>query len=264
MKAAKGRMARIAVFILIVGCTSTPQSPPLPPTPSTPLPQYPAQALDLTNWKITLPVDAAGAASGRAVEVTQPALGTFVREPYFVLDPKGGVRFRAPTNGATTQGSTYPRSELREMTDGGTRQAAWSTTEGRHSMTIEQAITAVPAAKRHVVAGQIHDGSDDVLTIRLEQPRLFVDHNGRDGRTLTGSYVLGTRFTVRLEASDGEIRVYYNGSPTPNDTLAQEGGGMYFKAGAYTQSNCTRETVKPCGEDNFGEVVVYALRVEHR
>ena len=225
--------------------------------------QLPSEALNLTNWKVTLPVDADGTTTGRAAEVTQPRLASFVREPYFLPGPRGGVRFRAPTNGATTQGSSYPRTELREMAEGGTRLAAWSTTEGRHSMTIEQAITAVPATKRHVVAGQIHDGTDDVLTIRLEQLRLFVDHNGVDGRTLTGSYVLGTRFTVRVEASGGEIRVYYNGSQAPNDTLTRAGGGMYFKAGAYTQSNCTRETATPCGEGNFGEVVIYALKVDH-
>jgi hypothetical protein len=251
--------------VLLIGCASgaatQAPSPSPPPTVSAP---YPAVLLDLSNWKVTLPVDAAGGTIGRATEVTQPLLATFVTEPYFVVRSDGGVRFRAPTSGATTQGSSYPRSELREMADGGTRLASWSTTEGRHSMTIEQAITAVPATKRHVVAGQIHDGSDDVITIRLEQPRLFVDHNGVDGRTLTSSYVLGTRFTVRFEASDGQIRVYYNGSPTPNDTLARAGAGMYFKAGAYTQSNCMRETVTACGERNFGEVVIYALRVLHQ
>src|SRR5687767_10149659 len=247
-----GRMMRILSFIikvapllalLVIGCAPGASTPASAPTPSPTVPaRFPAELLDLTNWKVTLPVDAAGATAGRATEVTQPLLATFVREPYFTVSPDGGVRFRAPTNGATTQGSSYPRTELREMTDGGTRLAAWSTTEGRHSMTIEQAIKVVPATKRHVVAGQIHDGSDDVITVRLEQPRLFVDHNGVDGRTLTSSYVLGTRFTVRFEASDGQIRIYYNGSQTPSDTLARAGGGMYFKAGAYTQSNCTRET----------------------
>ena len=273
-------MKRIVLFIinvaslsavLAVGCAPA-ASPPVPtqvPSPSAPTPvsvtaRYPAALLDLTNWKVTLPVDAAGGTIGRATEVTQPLLATFIKEPFFVVRSDGAVRFRAPTNGATTQGSSYPRSELREMADGGTRLAAWSTTEGRHSMTIEQAITAVPATKRHVVAGQIHDGGDDVITIRLEQPRLFVDHNGVTGRTLSSGYVLGTRFTVRFEASDGEIRIYYNGGATPSDTLARAGGGMYFKAGAYTQSNCMRETVTPCGESNFGEVVIYTLRVDHQ
>ena len=133
---------------------------------------------------------------------------------------------------------------------------------GTHTMMVEQAITAAPAVKKHVVAGQIHDGSDDVLTIRLEYPRLFVDHNGVDGPTLTSSYVLGTRFTVKIEAGDGQIKVYYNGSETPADTFPKSGSSNYFKAGAYTQSNCTREA--RCNTDNYGEVVIYRLEVTHR
>jgi hypothetical protein len=145
--------------------------------------QFPAQVLDLANWKLTLPVNAGGATTGAPIEIQQPALAAYAQEPYFRVRGDG-VQFRAPVNGVTTAGSRYPRSELREMTNNGTRQASWSTTEGVHTMVIDQAITAVPATKPHAVAGQIHDAKDDVLTIRLERPRLFVDHNGTDGATL--------------------------------------------------------------------------------
>jgi hypothetical protein len=217
--------------------------------------------IDLTNWKLTLPVDAAGGTSGRPEEIQQPRLGAYARAPYFAVRG-GGVQFRAPTNGTTTSGSRYPRSELREMAGGGARLASWSAESGTHAMVVEEAITAVPRAKRHVVAGQIHDGEDDVVTIRLEYPRLFVDHNGTAGETLTGSYVLGTRFTVRIEAGEGEIRVYYDGAAAPADRLPKKGAGLYFKAGAYTQSNCSREPA--CGPDDYGEVVIYRLEVTHR
>jgi hypothetical protein len=232
------------------------------PTPATDAEsRAPGRILDLSDWKLQLPVDGAGGTAGRPAEVLAPGLGTYVQAPYFAVRA-GGVQFRAPVNGVTTSGSRYPRSELREMTGGGATLAAWSTDAGTHTMEVEQAITAVPATKRHVVAGQIHDGTDDVITVRLEHPRLFVDHNGRPGATLTPSYVLGTRFTVRIEASEGQIRVTYNGAATPADTLARSGGGHYFKAGAYTQSNCTREVA--CGAENFGEVLIYRLEVSHR
>jgi hypothetical protein len=216
--------------------------------------------LDLTGWKLTLPVDDAGEPAGRPAEVTQPRLATFRLDPVFTLQGEG-VRFRARTDGVTTPGSSYPRTELREMSPDGARLAAWSTESGRHTMVVEEAITALPATKRHVVAGQIHDGEDDALTVRLESSRLFVDHNGVDGATLTRGYVLGTRFAVRIEASGGAIRVFYNGSETPADTLERRGGGMYFKAGVYTQSNCQREA--SCGAQNAGEVVIYRLQVTH-
>ena len=241
--------------------TATTPVPGVPGAPPVPAAEHPALLLDLTEWKVQLPVNAAGDMTGRHLEIPQPRLRTYASAPYFTVRGDG-VQFRAPVNGVTTSGSRYPRSELREMANGGMSMASWSTESGTHTMVVEQAITAVPAVKKHVVAGQIHDGSDDVLTIRLEYPRLFVDHNGVDGPVLTGSYVLGTRFTVKIEAGDGQIKVYYNGSETPADTFPKSGSSNYFKAGAYTQSNCTREA--RCNTDNYGEVVIYRLEVTHR
>ena len=228
---------------------------------ATPAAEFPSQILDLSRWKLQLPVNADAQFTGRYVEIQQPQLARYLIAPYFVVRGDA-IQFRAPVNGLTTSGSMYPRSELREMTGDGRAQAAWSTTEGTHTMTVEQAITAAPAVKRHVVAGQIHDGTDDVITIRLENSKLFVDHSGVDGPTLTSSYVLGTRFTVTVEASGGQIRVYYNNSPTPADTYAKPGDSMYFKAGAYVQSNCQREAV--CAPTNYGEVLIHRLSVAHR
>lgn len=219
---------------------------------------YPAQILNLTNWKQTLPTGSSGSPS----EITQTSLATYSNTPYFQVNSAGsGVQFRAPVNGVTTSGSGYPRSELREMTNNGKDKASWSTTSGAHGMYIDQAITAVPKSKKHVVAGQIHDSSDDVIVIRLEYPRLFIDINGNSGPTLDANYTLGKRFNVKFIASNGKINVYYNGGKTPAYVLSKSGSGNYFKAGAYTQSNCSKETV--CSSDNYGEVVIYKLLVEH-
>ncbi len=244
--------------------TNTPT--PVPPGPTaTATPSgsgtLPSQILNLTNWKLTLPLNSSGGLGGEAAEILQPQLNSYVNNPYFVVNGNG-VQFRAPVNGATTSGSSYPRSELREMTNNGSALASWSTISGTHTMFIDQAITTVPATKKHVVAGQIHDSADDVITVRLEYPKLFVDHNGVAGNALTSNYVLGTRFTVKFEASGGQIQVYYNGSTTPNDTLSRSGSGMYFKAGDYTQSNC--DTDSPCSATNYGEVIIYQLTVTHQ
>lgn len=219
---------------------------------------YPAQVLDLTNWKETLPTGS----SSKPTEILQASLSSFSAPPYFQVNAAGdGVQFRAPVNGVTTSGSGYPRSELREMTDNGTKNASWSTTSGTHAMFIDEAITAVPKTKKHVVAGQIHDSDDDVIVIRLEYPKLFVDINGKTGPTLDPNYTLGKRFTVGFVATDGQIKIYYNGSTTPVYTLNKSGSGNYFKAGAYTQSNCSKET--DCSSGNYGEVVIYGLAVQH-
>src|ERR1700754_4217801 len=76
----------------------------------------PAAVLDLTTWKITLPTGA----SGSPTEVKQPALDSFQVAPWFTTaDSCRAVQFRAPVNGVTTSGSSYPRSELREIADNG-------------------------------------------------------------------------------------------------------------------------------------------------
>lgn len=232
--------------------------------PSHPPSEYPGQLLDLTNWKITLPLPSQND-SDKPLEILQPQLARYVANPWFLLNPEGsGILFRAPVNGTTTSGSSYPRSELREMTSNGLVRASWSSTRGTHTMLIDQAITAVPQTKRHVVAGQIHDSSDDVIVIRLEYPRLYLHVDGKNVLTLDENYVLGERFTVQFVVSGGKTAVYYNGSATPVYTLNKSYSNAYFKAGAYTQSNCSREgSSSLCNASNFGEVVIYQLTVRH-
>lgn len=222
--------------------------------------KYPAEVLNLTNWKQTLPIGS----SRKPKEITQASLGTYIHNLFFRTNTEcTGVVFRAPVNGVTTSNSGYPRSELREMASNGKSLANWSTTAGTHTMTIDQAITAVPKVKKHVVAGQIHNADDDVIVIRLEYPKLFVDINGKAGPTLDANYTLGKRFSVKFEASNGKIKTYYNGSAKPVHTLTKKGSGNYFKAGAYIQSNCSKEKKKTCDSNNYGEVVIYKLLVHH-
>ncbi|NUP13922.1 MAG: polysaccharide lyase family 7 protein [Polyangiaceae bacterium] len=222
-------------------------------------PSLPAELLDLSNWKLTLPISEAGDES--PLEIKQPDLATYSVDPYFHLDAaKDGVIFQAHAGGATTSNSGYPRSELREMTSRGADLASWSTTSGTHTLVVTQAITHLPAAKPHVVAGQIHDDSDDVVMIRLEDEYLFVEGGGDDLGELDPNYVLGTPFAIKLVAADGVIQVYYNDLTTPKVEVEADASGCYFKAGVYTQSN-TSTGDEPSA---YGEVVVYDLSVVHQ
>ncbi len=216
---------------------------------------YPAQYLDLTNWKLTLPIGNAG----KPTEVKADALKTYAADSFFFVDANKGVVFRANAGGVTTPHSKYPRTELREMTNGGKDKAAWSTTEGKHSMTITEAITHLPVAKPHIVAAQIHDESDDVVMVRLERDYLFVEGGGSDLGALVSSYQLGTPFTVKLEAQNGRVRVYFNDMSKPKVDIERKATGCYFKAGAYVQSNPEK------GDDAsaYGEVVISKLALAH-
>ncbi|WP_033320117.1 polysaccharide lyase family 7 protein [Streptomyces yerevanensis] len=218
---------------------------------------YPAEVLDLTNWKLTLPTGE----DEDPTEITQPELATFSAAPWFRVDDTcDGVLFRAAVNGVTTGGSSYPRSELREMTAGGEDEAEWSTTEGKHTLVVTEAFMARPKEKPQVVGAQVHGGDDDVTVFRLDGKKLYIT-DGDDSRhhLVTDDYELGTEFEAKFVAQDGEIDVYYNGEL--ETTIEHDGDTNYFKAGAYTQANC--DNSDPCAKGNYGEVRISAIKVTH-
>lgn len=216
----------------------------------------PGSLLNLKNWKIALPIDTAHA--GTPDEIKQPEITNFTdSNSFFLNSARDGVVFRARADGATTKNSSYPRSELREMTDEGTENASWSTSKGFHTMTIRQAITHLPDVKSELVSAQIHDEDDDVVMVRLEKNHLFVESDGENIGTLDEEYILGTIYEVRIEVQDGRIEVYYNGVLKVD--IKKTGTGYYFKAGCYTQTN----TTKGDPATSYGEVVIYDLAVKH-
>ncbi len=226
------------------------------PTPITGA-TYPAQILNLTNWKITLPIGS----SGSPTEIKQPALTTYKIDPWFVV--KGsGVQFRAAVNGTTTSGSSYPRSELREMTGSGTTNASWSSTSGTHTMTVDTMVTHLPNTKPHLVIGQIHDSADDVTVFRVEGTTLWItDGNTTHGFAVDTNFALNKRVSIKFEVSAGKVKYYYNGTLLPY-SQSKSFSGAYFKAGAYTQANCSNSS--PCDSSNYGEVIMYNVTVTHQ
>ncbi|MFE6163984.1 polysaccharide lyase family 7 protein [Streptomyces sp. NPDC056486] len=219
----------------------------------------PASAIGLSKaWKLQLPLPNS---SGSPLEVKQPALATYNNAPWFTTTSVcDAIRFRAAVNGATTSNTGYPRSELREMTSGGSGNASWSSTDGTHTMVVDEAITHLPADKPHIMAGQIHDETSDVTSFRLEGSSLYVtSYNNTHYKLLTSNYQLGDRFQGKFVVHDGKVDVYYKG--TLQATIAADFGSGYFKAGAYTQANCNNSS--PCGTSNYGEVSLYKVTVTH-
>jgi len=143
------------------------------------------------------------------------------------------------------------------MIQNGTKLASWSTTSGTHTLEIVQAITHVPVVKAHVVAGQIHDANDDVIVLRLEGSKLFIDLNGVNGPVLTSSYKLGDVFTFKFVARSGGVECYYNGVLAYRYPI--NATGCYFKVGCYTQSNVSKGDLPTA----YGEVTVFNATVKH-
>ncbi|MFO0954443.1 MAG: polysaccharide lyase family 7 protein [Isosphaeraceae bacterium] len=229
-----------------------------PPAP-TAAAEVPGALLDLTHWKLTLPVGRAG--SDVASEVRQPELATFADRHAFFVDPAGrGVVFRAPCGGVTTRGSKYPRSELREIY-GHTRkesEAVWSTDDGiSHVLNVSLAITHLPDRKKEVSCVQIHDAKDDLLMVRLEGRKLLVERGRERDVVLDANYAPGDFFDLKVAAESGRIKVWYNGEKKLD--WEKPGTGCYFKAGCYTQSNLSRGD----RADAYGEVIIRRLDLTH-
>lgn len=223
------------------------------PSPSSGRSPSPGAVLNLTDWKLQIPV--ASSQPGQVEEVTWPALRTY-SSWYFQLNGAGnGVVFRATAGGATTPGTVFARTELRQMTDGGRNQAAWSSAGSTWSMTIREAITHLPPVHPAIVAGQIHGmGIHYVALVRLDGHLLWVKTETGSGGSLDENYQLGTIFTIKFVASGDAIRIYYNGALKVE--LHEQCIGCYFKAGAYLQSNTNWDA-----PNSYGEVIIYGLTV---
>jgi Alginate lyase len=213
----------------------------------------PAAVLNLTDWKLQIPV--ASSLPGQVEEVNWPALRTY-SSWYFQVNQAGdGVVFRAAAGGATTPGTVFARTELRQMTDGGRNQAAWSSANSTWRMTIREAITHLPPVHPAIVAGQIHGmGTHFVALVRLDGHLLWVKTEAGSGGSLDENYQIGTIFTLEFVASGDVIRIYYNGALKVE--LHEQCIGCYFKAGAYLQSNTNWDA-----PNAYGEVVIYGLTV---
>jgi len=226
----------------------------------------PARVLDLTNWKVTLPIAKPG--TNTAMEVLQPQLASYSISPYFMVNAAGNaVIFQANAGGVTTSGSSYPRSELREMTNNGTQLASWSTTSGTHTLVVKEAVNHLPVVKPQVVSAQVHDASGDIIEILADGLRknadgtfgICVRYNGSEQSTcLDSHYTMGTAYTLQIVASGGHIIIWYNG--VQKFDFTNSSSGDYFKAGCYTQSN----TSKGDAPDAYGEVAIYDLQVRHQ
>lgn len=122
-------------------------------------PLSPGQVFNLSSFGLQLPVSNG---KGGVMQVLQPALRTY-SSPYFYTDPiDNGMTFWCPENGATTSGSSFPRSELREETD-------FDLSPGRHVLNATVAVLSANSSKASVTIGQAHiDGISGHCSIFVE------------------------------------------------------------------------------------------------
>ncbi len=214
--------------------------------------QFPGELIDTNEWYLTLPTGQ----EGKPDTIDGADLARYHSKFFALNESRDGIVFTANAGGATTSGSKYPRSELREMN--GTEKASWDGRKGTHTMELDQAITATPGDKPDVIAGQIHATSDDLMQIHLSGTQLTVKYaDGKEKVVLDEDYRLGKRFTTKIESSGGRVKVWYDGQQKAD--LAINSPTSYFKAGAYVNSN----TGNGESASAVGQVVIYRADVTH-
>lgn len=228
---------------------------------------------NLSNWKLTLPVDSSGGTSGTAVEIKSLA---GYESPYFYDAPNGAMVFDASVAGATTSGSKYPRSELREMTPSG-GLAAWKLSQGgtmTATLTVDKVPTMSNGATGKVVVGQIHGQNDEMIRLYWEHNTVYF-HNDLSGPKNTENVFtfkdadgnapnisLGEKFSYKIDAHGNTLTVDiyadghdYNSTTTLNAVWQSD--TLYFKAGVYLGDNASQ------GWTGLGQTSFYGLDFGH-
>lgn len=200
--------------------------------------------------------------------------------PYFHLGSNGGMTFVAPVNGATTSGTDYARSELREMAGG--KLAAWTVGQGG-SMQVEMAVETVPqkstGADGRIVIGQIHGKSAELARLYYENGKVYFvdDHGGKNNHSATFNLHdasghtthigLGERFDYDITVKDAVLTVeafvggtkYSASEPVKS---VWDSDKLYFKAGVYDGVGAPGSGAGTIGT-GVGSTEVYNISVSH-
>jgi hypothetical protein len=222
-------------FFLIINLHSFAQLNPLLP---------PGGNFDLSAWKIhTLDTNY------KYIEVYSAQLVSGYTSKWFYTNPAdGSIVFKVPSNGQPTTTASYPRVELRQMTQG----ANWllsDTTE--HYLEAQCKVITVASAVPKTIIGQIH-GSDTVsqiLKLRwagMNPGQCYIDAQFKTNdwnktdytiKLITG-LSLGDLISYKISMKAGKITVNINDhvtSYTYSSTYYGTTDKYYFKAGNYLQ-----------------------------
>jgi hypothetical protein len=217
----------------------------------------PGGNFDLTHWYLGLPDTGSSSIQPSALEAGYTS-------DYFYTGSDGAMVFWAPVNGGTTSGSTYPRSELRELIAGTDNSTAinWYAT-GTHVLTAECRVMQVPSTGK-VIIGQIHGGSTPLCKIYYSNGTIYTrvhtqPTGGTENQYEFGASALNTPISYELRVEEGILTMTVNGTTHVFDFVTGSNWGtaqFYFKAGSYCQDNVGQST-------EGARVGFYALSVNH-
>jgi PKD repeat protein len=251
--------ALVAVSLCLGGVTAWALTNSLPP----------GSNFNLNNWYIQFPTSngvlTCSAGSVDSATTTQLIDG-YTNAPYFYTGSDGAMVFWAPINGATTGGTSFPRSELRELIATNNTGVNWIP-YGTHILNAQCKVLQVPPSTEEVIIGQIHAESGDALpTVKVIYDNGKIHGTVKTNSTDDGSDYdfpdvssgLTNTINYTIELVNGLVSVAINGVTNsynifhsdPNYTNETQ----YFKAGDYCQADsCSNPS-------NYGaRVAFYAL-----
>ncbi|BDD00985.1 hypothetical protein PEPS_32650 (plasmid) [Persicobacter psychrovividus] len=240
--------------------------------------QFPTAIIpSLTDWKLTLPVDAEGRTNAKVydvnsrlknpLEIVGQGLVDFEYTPYFYAKD-GEVFFRGICDGVTTKGSKYPRAELRQQVGGGNNY--WSVQDHQFLKT-ELRVTHLPVEKPEVCMVQIHGPEDEPLRVQYHPKYgVYIVWNEDNKDTQNGvPYQLGENLRITVSVEGGFINCHIENLDQGKEYTkywksSDETG--YFKVGCYTQSNKFLSQIKSGAKDEpkgaYGEVAVKSIELK--
>lgn len=233
---------------------------------------YNSDKFNLQNWNITLPVDSRGSKSGTAAEVEN--LIRYENSNYFWDAKDGAMVFRASADGATTSGSKYARTELREMK--GEDRAAWKLSEGgtmSATLKIDQLPRWEDGSPGRIVIGQIHGNDHELVRLYYQDGTVhFVnDRAGSNNQETKFAFknskgeepkiALGEKFSYLIDAHGKTLalKIFADGQEYRSVTSINsvwQSDSLYFKAGVYLGINESNGS-------GTGQASFYALDFSH-
>jgi len=182
-----------------------------------------------------------------------------LRSDYFYTGGDGSMTFYCPSNGGTTKGSSYPRSELRQLCNPSNDNDNWHI-DGKHIMKATLKVDRAKTAASKVVVLQIHAfDAPPLIKIQWESSgtiyALYKENkDGDDAPKVTLGSVGYGRFDMEIHVDDGDLLVYLDGEKKLDVDVSKYWGSFtnYFKAGNYLQAN---------SGDQYSTVRFYSLEV---
>jgi hypothetical protein len=204
--------------------------------------------IDLSHWKLTLPVGASETAAGQPMEISAAQLSAgYTNAEYFHRGADGQLVFWCPVTGARTENTDYSRCELREVVNPADDNVCWSA-RGTHTMDASCRVMEVPSGQK-VVIGQIHGYSgkaSPLIKLQFFKGRIeaLVKDKARKGRDIKLTFPevgLNKDFDYQIKLHDGVLSITVNGTTQSENVFKLDPSWaaqtLYFKAGVYPQDN---------------------------